>query len=88
MPEVGRGGVSDSGRGGVPEVVTGGVPGQAMDAASHDCIALRSAGGEVDVRSVEEQSEEVQKVCTSWTAATALQTPAKTSQSAISRKVL
>lgn len=59
-------GVPEVSRGGVPEVVTGGVPGQATDAASHDCIALGSVGGEVDVHSTEEQSEPVRKVCTSW----------------------
>jgi hypothetical protein len=48
---------------GVPDLAEGGLPGLGMDPASHDCIALGSLDGQIDVHSIEEQSGEVQKVC-------------------------
>ncbi len=48
---------------GVPDLAEGGLPDLGVDAASHDSIALGSLDGQIDVHSIEEQSGEVQKVC-------------------------
>ena len=50
---------------GVPDLAEGGLPGLGVDAASHDCTALGSLDGQIDVHSIEQQSGEVQKVCLS-----------------------
>ncbi len=48
---------------GAPALAEGGLPGLGVGPASHDCVALGSLDGQIDVQSIEEQSGEVQKVC-------------------------
>ena len=47
------------------DVRSTGAAAMSMDAGSHDCITAHSSGHDIVVPSIEEQSEEVAKVCTS-----------------------